>query len=627
LYFIQLTLFEIMKHTLSKHLTMAALAACSATHALATTIYADNANVNSCVLPNCSGTASNPFKLLSEAVSKLTAGSTLNVNATGIPYYIFNNGTLPAGTTQMPNAIVDLKNLSGLSPSTATLIKGVNGKPIVRGSLIFSNWVRDTRFASSYIYYIPWTLMRNDGAGKLEPQQVFRKNGVAPLVQVGGEVFGGYPDVIPTPPDLAQAGIPILWPGRVSPASTNSYGVPDRLLNPPAAPAGQPPVEQFYYDQANNRLYVQLAAALPANEPLEVSVMRYLVSGGNLNNLQISNMQFERTSTSTYSRGGAVSVGGSKITLDQLTVQYGDTQCIDISGPTNSGNIVQYSAIQNCGQMGIHARGDKLTITNNTAINYNNYRGFEPSWEAGGIKLMGDTGVSNTAVRYNVIAKNNGDGVWFDTAGTGPNSVTSNLIAYNSGVGAHVELSSSVNVWSNILLGNGAQGLQMVDSSNVIVLNNRFIANAQGGIYSTNDSRSTTNYDVSVGNGIQQNYFGWNDDIVNRKPVWIHSATFIDVNNYCGSGAGIDANTGLQSLHFWMSDLPNGQNSLNFSMWKTYLGGSRDTSSYMAITSANPSDATYPASIKSYVANQTLEDFNTTLSKVNSAMSTYCIYQ
>jgi parallel beta-helix repeat protein len=487
-------------------------------------IYVDN---RSTCTARC-GTQGNPLRSIGEGVSRLRPGDELIIAGhDDQPYFEWFN--LP-------------KLDESPSETRPTLIRGWNGlpKPIIRGTQAYTDW-RPAKQPNTY--YIHWDLIPPDDPDNiLEPEQVYR--GDKALAQVAGRVFGGYP-------------------ARKHPSLTNEEIWPGRL--PGKGPEDLQP-DQFFYDREDRVLYVRLSTPLQpdpkdkkATEPLEVSIRHFVVVNNvnyKVNNLTLQNLRFERSNTSHYWRGGALLLNGDHITLDQLVVQDMDSYCIQLTGNHNK---VLNSLIQRCGQVGLTGGGSDLLVQNNQFLS-NNTRGFNPYWEAGAMKFVSSTVLSNSRIVDNLVANTVlGDGIWFDTFQDG-NLIANNRIAFNNGIGIHIEVSNKATIDNNVILGNTAQGIQLVDSQGSTITNNVIVGNTQDAVLIHGDSRAQTNPGYrSVRNKIAGNTFAWNWELTSTKnfrSVAIASGNTLLANSYCGSGAGSPLSLRFvidSTVHDWTS--------------------------------------------------------------------------
>lgn len=508
-------------------------------------IYVDNQST--CMGSRC-GSRSKPYKSISEAVSRVQPGDEVIIaGRDGFPYY-------------------DWFNLPKLDKSPAitppTLIRGWKGmpKPTIRGSLPYIEWLPGKQPNS---YYLHWDYVPADDPGSiLEPQQVYRNN--ISLRQVGGRVFGGYPDK-----KAASLQAEEIWPGRI----------PDK------SPHDLAP-NQFYYDRFSKIVHVRLDSPLRTNsegrvvESMEVSIRHFLaVNNTNyrVNNITFKGLLFERSNTSYYWRGGAILLNGDNITLDNLTVQDMDSFCVQLSG---NNNTLRDSTIQRCGQLGLAAGGNNLTVFGNQFL-HNNTRLFNQFWEAGAMKFVAATPLSNSRIINNLVAfTKQATGIWLDTFQDN-NLIANNQLAYNEGIGIHIEVSNAANIQGNTIIGSGAQGIQLVDSNGTTITGNVIAANTQDAVLIQSDSRAVSNPKYrSINNKVSGNIFAWNWEnsaIKNHRSIAVprDSATTINSNKYCGTGTGSP-----KSLRYVLEN-----NALDWPSWK---GAGKDNDSTQMVAPLPP---------------------------------------
>ncbi|MGH8718577.1 MAG: right-handed parallel beta-helix repeat-containing protein [Burkholderiales bacterium] len=279
-------------------------------------------------------------------------------------------------------------------------------------------------------------------------QQVF-VNGVQ-MKQIGGTVAAGY-----------------QWPGRFSGSASS--------MTP----------ESFYYDAGSRSLYVKPASGSLSGKTVEASVRQRLAIGTGLGNVQLRNISFMHSNTSATTRGAAVALTGSRVTVDRVSVIRADATGIAIRG---NDNIVQNSIANYCGQLGMAGSGRNMRFIGNET-SYNNTRGFNQYWEAAGMKLIGDGGIHDSEVRNHKALYNAGDGIWFDGGNNTNNKIRESVSAYNSGNGIHYEISSTAHIYNNLVFGNKLRGIYLANGSNSLVAHNLVVQSGQENISSANDRR------------------------------------------------------------------------------------------------------------------------------------------
>ena len=423
-----------------------------------------------------SGAFEAPLRTLSAAMAQLKAGDDVVIGA-----------GVYRETVQLP----------AIPPSGyQTVIRAaVRGTVTVKGS----DEVRGWKQVSSDTWSISWV-------GN-EPEQVFRAGAL--LQQVGGTVFGGYP-TNPANPLIGVQAPSGIWPGRVN--GDKSSLTPD----------------SFTYDAANRLLYVRLSSPLASNEALEVSTRTYVLYGREVTGVVVAGIDFLHSNTSLTQRHGAVYLQGSANTIRNSTIRFMDAFCVMLSGDESR---LLNSAIEYCGQAGVNAGGARLTVAGNT-VGHNNTRGFNKSWEAGGMKFTGSPALVDSSVSRNLAVFNNGDGIWFDST---PEriQIERNTAAYNSGHGIHYEASVGGTIVGNMTYGNGHRGIYLLESSNTKVASNITFANALQGIAVLDGTRSATNPRLlPYGNSVIGNTAAWNDARGNRIQFMLPGLQFANTSDF-----------------------------------------------------------------------------------------------
>jgi len=419
------------------------------------------------------GTASAPYKTLSYAMSRLQPGDHLLIAAgTYRDALVFPQRPW----MRIPAAAIEAANIdaANLPKTNETVIEG-QGNVLIKGSDIVDGW----RALGDGRYTRPWPE---------ETQQVFVDG--AALVQVGGTIFGGFPEK-PDHPLLAlhktQKGI---WPGRLA---GNQSSMPDN---------------SFYYDQASRTLYLKLSLPSLEAHTVEVSTRPILLSGNGVTDITVKNLEFQHANTSTLTRAGLILMTGLRLTLEHLRVSQGDSTCISLMGDDIT---LRNSSANNCGQLGIKARGKRMQLIENETSG-NNTRGFNKWWEAGGAKFIGNGGLQDSLVSGHKALGNNGDGIWFDWKNRN-NTVENSLSAYNQGFGIQYEASDRACIINNVVVGNAQRGIYLPHTSSSVVAFNLVAGNGLQGIAIVDEGRRDPDgaFDLSArGNKVFSNVIAWN---------------------------------------------------------------------------------------------------------------------
>lgn len=143
------------------------------------------------------------------------------------------------------------------------------------------------------------------------------------------------------------------------------------------------------------------------------------------------------------------------------------------------GNTIVYN-----GQIGILGVGENLLVENNE-IAFNNTKGYQSKWEAGGAKFVKTTGL---VVRNNYVHNNNGPGLWTDID-TRATLYEGNVVVSNQTMGIFHEISYDAIIRNNVVKFNapsyrewlyGAQ-IQISNSTGAEVYNNEVVSALGGG--------------------------------------------------------------------------------------------------------------------------------------------------
>lgn len=262
---------------------------------------------------------------------------------------------------------------------------------------------------------------------------------------------------------------------------------------------------RWYLDYVNRRVYY---ADNPAGHVVEVSSARSAF-GGRATGVRISSLTVEKYAVPAQMGAIGDQFPGANWTVAKCTVRLNHGAGIRL---LDGGHIIGNLVTKN-GQLGVGASGANIIVQGNE-ISYNNYAGFDPSWEAGGGKFTNTVGL---VVRQNKAHDNKGPGLWTDI----DNSNTlydSNVVQNNAGEGIKHEISFAAIIENNTVSGNGNTanflwGAQILvqNSSDVEVMNNRVTVGSftGNGIGIINQNRGADPAGRSY--NAQNNYFHDND--------------------------------------------------------------------------------------------------------------------
>ena len=181
---------------------------------------------------------------------------------------------------------------------------------------------------------------------------------------------------------------------------------------------------------------------------------------------------------------GIVNVFGKNWVISNCSFMYGDFAGLSISGENHK--IINSIANYN-GNVGIAINGSDAAhnwnsypnrslqniLLDSNQTNYNNYRKFETSWQAGGIKAA--TSCNGVTVSRHRAESNIGAGIWFDIYCL--NTRIEQCIVNKNLVGIGYEISDNAIIDNNLVTQNTYQGIFVAASSGVSIFNNTVVRN------------------------------------------------------------------------------------------------------------------------------------------------------
>lgn len=148
-----------------------------------------------------------------------------------------------------------------------------------------------------------------------------------------------------------------------------------------------------------------------------------------------------------------VNPGVSRFTLRDCDLGY--AAGADVAYGNANDSVVEDCDIHDGGQLGVHLGGDgtngRNNVLRNNAIHDNNTAGFDPEWEAGGVKATRQTGLR---IENNTVSGNAGPGLWCDIY-CHDIVVTGNRVDHNTHAGIFFEVSTGATISGNRIWENG----------------------------------------------------------------------------------------------------------------------------------------------------------------------------
>jgi Right handed beta helix region len=230
----------------------------------------------------------------------------------------------------------------------------------------------------------------------------------------------------------------------------------------PSAPACDQPQAVFFDDKpltkapsrdalASNEVYVDYTGGRiyladdPTNHKVEATIAKFAFEGG-ATDVVIGNLTVEKYG-SPAQRGAIHAREGSRWVIEKCVVRLNSGAGISVG----TGSRVRNCDIHHNGQIGVEGDGKDILIEGNR-IWSNNVYGFDPEWEAGGVKIAESDGVT---LRNNHVHDNNGAGLWCDIECR--NVVyEDNLVENNRHIGIFHEISFNAVIRRNVVRHNGS---------------------------------------------------------------------------------------------------------------------------------------------------------------------------
>ena len=197
---------------------------------------------------------------------------------------------------------------------------------------------------------------------------------------------------------------------------------------------------KFYIEYAGGKIYL---ADDPTNRKVEVTVASFAFQSA-ATNVSISNITVEKFASAAQS-GAIHAMEGAGWIIENCEARLNSGVGISVG----TGSRVRNCSVHHNGQLGIGGSGNDIRIED-SRIWSNNIYGFDPGWEAGGVKIAESDGVT---FRGNHVHENNGPGLWCD--GDCRNAVyEKNLVENNQWNGIFHEISFNAVIRDNVLRRN-----------------------------------------------------------------------------------------------------------------------------------------------------------------------------
>jgi parallel beta-helix repeat protein len=271
----------------------------------------------------------------------------------------------------------------------------------------------------------------------------------------------------------------------------------------------------FFHDADRATLYVRLPDDGDPNAHLvEASVRHHVISAGPVSFIELDRLEFAHSNTSAIpAMMGIVNIEGEGWLVSRCTFFQGDFGGLSIAG---SGHRVVGNVADENGDVGISINGSDAAhgwapyagrppqdiVLEGNETSRNNYRKFNPAFQAGGLKAANScNGVRLT--RHTAVG-NGGVGVWFD-GGCRDVTVEDSLLMGNL-VGVEYEISERARIRGNVVTGSELVGIYVSASNEVAVSNNTLDDNGYGVVV---HGMPRGEHPALAGNTVQENIIGF----------------------------------------------------------------------------------------------------------------------
>ena len=211
---------------------------------------------------------------------------------------------------------------------------------------------------------------------------------------------------------------------------------------------GQPERGQFALDASR---HVVLGDE-PTGGIVEV-VVRQTWMVVNASNVTVEGFKMRYAANAPQTGALRVKAGVSRFVLRDCDLGFAAGANVAYGNANDS--VVEDCDIHDGGQLGVHIGGDgtngRDNVLRNNTIRDNNTAGFDPEWEAGGLKATRQTGLRLVG---NTVANNAGPGLWCDIY-CRDIVVSGNRIHHNTHAGVFFEVSTGAKIADNRIWENG----------------------------------------------------------------------------------------------------------------------------------------------------------------------------
>lgn len=185
----------------------------------------------------------------------------------------------------------------------------------------------------------------------------------------------------------------------------------------------------------------------PTGRTVEVSIRtRWIV--GAADDVRIERLAM-RHAANPAQNGAVNNDGYSRWTIAQNLFTDAHGPLLSVHG--GAGHVLQGNVISRSGQVGVHGTDAADVLVQGNQIRDNNLAGFDPEWEAGGLKM---TTMTRLTLANNEVSNNDGWGLWCDID-CRDTTITGNRVHDNTRIGISYEISRRGTITNNVVWDNG----------------------------------------------------------------------------------------------------------------------------------------------------------------------------
>jgi parallel beta-helix repeat protein len=205
---------------------------------------------------------------------------------------------------------------------------------------------------------------------------------------------------------------------------------------------GRPSAGQFAVRGSEVRL-----ADDPTGRTVEVSTRGRWITG-RADDVRIEG--FRMRHAANPAQNGALNTDGrSRWTVARNVLSDAHGPIVSLQG--GAGHVLRDNDVSRSGQLGVHGTDASDVLVQGNRIHDNNLAGFDPVWEAGGLKM---TVMSRLTLTGNEVSDNDGWGLWCDID-CRDTTISANRVHHNTRVGISYEISRRGTIVNNVVWENG----------------------------------------------------------------------------------------------------------------------------------------------------------------------------